>query len=85
MHSPAQEEALASETASLGLNPETRFYPIRTSWIALLQLILFVSTLLFLCCELLIDLKRWLNYTSGNELGKINFLKKHLVHFTVFV
>lgn len=43
LHSPAQEEALASETASLGLNPETRFYPIRTSWIALLQLILFIG------------------------------------------
>lgn len=27
-----------------------------------------------------IDLKRWLNYTSGNELGKINCLKKHSVH-----
>lgn len=88
MHSPAQEEALASETASLGLNPETRFYPIRTSWIALLQLILFVSILLFSCCEniLLIGIKSYLNYTSGNELGKINFLKKLLVHLrTIFV
>lgn len=42
--SQAQEEALANDTASLGLLPETKFHPIRTAWIAILQLILFVST-----------------------------------------
>ena len=41
--SQAQEDALTSETASLGLAPETKFYSIHTAWIALLQLILFVS------------------------------------------
>lgn len=42
--SQAQEEALANDTASLGLLPESKFHPIRTAWIAILQLILFVST-----------------------------------------
>lgn len=41
--SQAQEEALANDTASLGLLPETKFHPIRTAWIAILQLILFIS------------------------------------------
>lgn len=41
--SRAQEETLADETASLGLIPETKFHPIHTTWIALLQLILFIT------------------------------------------
>lgn len=41
--SQAQEEALANDTASLGLLPETKFHPIRTAWIAILQLILFIA------------------------------------------
>ena len=41
--SPSQEEVLASDTASLGLIPETKFHPLHTAWIAILQLFLFVS------------------------------------------
>ncbi|KAJ7384226.1 hypothetical protein OS493_022856 [Desmophyllum pertusum] len=41
--SQAQEEALASDTASLGLVPETKFHPMHTTWIAILQLILFIA------------------------------------------
>lgn len=83
MHSPAQEEALASETASLGLNPETRFYPIRTSWIALLQLILFVSISLFSCCENihLIDIKSWLKIIPQAMNWERLIFKKSINYF----
>ncbi|KAL9964598.1 hypothetical protein ACROYT_G028259 [Oculina patagonica] len=41
--SQAQEEVLATDTASLGLAPETKFHPLHTTWIAILQLTLFIA------------------------------------------
>lgn len=38
-----QEEVLAGDTASLGLIPETKFHPLHTTWIAILQLFLFIA------------------------------------------
>ena len=68
--SQVQDEVLASETGSLGLLEENRFQPIHTAWIALLQLILFVSTK-YVCKHIIIIAIK--NVTNSQKVSKKNF------------
>lgn len=79
--SRAQEETLADETASLGLIPETKFHPIHTTWIALLQLILFVSMKYFWCFIILhVHVLYMLRQYSSKHDYNLSF---HCMHYNV--